>query len=226
MNDHFGGDFSSTNLDLLLASAIALGLPFAAAGLLTLTGGAAASLVLYYGVCCVFVVRWRKGTLDYRWPHAWPWRWFVACLLVPLAITAVSWGAYRNLNAPRFAFLITLFGWAFLNGALEQLSWFYVLDAWRNRWPAGALHWMGLVVGVILLVTLVALIHILFWARFLPEAEPTRWSWATIPLNFILTGAYAVLYYRSRSMWPVFLVHVLTDVQLVLLAHYSILPAL
>jgi len=26
-----------------------------------------------------------------------------------------------------------------------------VLDAWRNRWPAGALHWMGVVVGVILL---------------------------------------------------------------------------
>ena len=102
MNDHFGGDFSSTNLDLLLASAIALGLPFAAAGLLTLTGGAAASLVLYYGVCCVFVVRWRKGTLDYRWPHAWPWCWFVACLLVPLAITAVSWGAYPQPQCATF----------------------------------------------------------------------------------------------------------------------------
>ena len=226
MTHNFGGDFRSANFDLLLATAIALGLPLAAEMLLLLSGGAAVSLLLYYGVSCVLIVRWRKGTLDYRWPRRWPWRLFVACLLVPLALIAINWGAFADLQAPLFGFLITLFGWSTLNAAMEQLAWFYVLDAWRNRWKSGPLRLIGLVVGIILLVILVALIHILFWARFLPLAQPTPWSWAAIPLNFVLTGAYAALYYQSRSMWPVFVIHAFADVQLVLLAHYSILPAL
>src|SRR6266498_1663710 len=47
----FGGDVRTTNLDLLLATTIALGLPFACAWLWERTGGATASLALYYLVC-------------------------------------------------------------------------------------------------------------------------------------------------------------------------------
>jgi membrane protease YdiL (CAAX protease family) len=101
-----------------------------------------------------------------------------------------------------------------------------VLDGWRNRWPGGPWRRLGLAVGIGLLLALVGLIHVLFWSRFLPAARPTRWSWLSIPLNFLLTAAYVLLYYRSRSMWPVFWVHLLADLQLVLLAHYSIVPDL
>lgn len=222
----FGGDVRTTNLDLLLASVIAVGLPFVSAWLLRWTGGALVSLVLYYGVCCLFIVRWRKGTFDYRWPERWPWALFLASLLVPLAITAINWGAYPNYQASIGGFLLTLLVWAPLNAALEQLSWVYVLDAWRNRWPAGPLRWVGLAIGVLLLLTLIGLIHVLFWILFLPEAQPTRWSVLSIPLNFVLTLTYVLLYYRSRSMWPVFFVHLLTDVQLVVLARYSIVSDL
>ncbi len=224
--DRFGGDFDSTNLDLLLAVVIALGLPFAAAQLFTLTGGAATSLILYYGVCSLLVVRWRKGTLDYRWPRPWPWKWFLLCLPVPLALAVTNWGTPPAGNASTAGFLITLIGWSLLNGALEHLSWFYVLDAWRNRWRAGTLRWVGLTVGVLLLLAFVALIHALFWLLFLPTAKPSAWSWAAVPLNMLLLGTYTLLYYRSRSMWPVFVVHALADIQLVALAYYSILPAL
>jgi hypothetical protein len=35
-----------------------------------------------------------------------------------------------------------------------------------------------------------------------------------------------VIYYRSGSMFPTWIIHLLADLQLVLLAHYSILPYL
>jgi hypothetical protein len=222
----FGGDFSATNRDLLLASLIALGLPFATSWLYATTGGATASLILYYVVCCVIVVLWRKRTLDYRRPARWPWLLLGLSLLLPLAYAALNRGTLPNAHAPLWGLLVTALVWAPMNAALEQLSWFYVFDAWRNRWRAGNLRWVGLAVGALLLVTLVALIHILFWARFLPVATNTPLGFLTPLLNLVLTAAYGALYYRSRSMWPVFIIHYLVDLQLVLIGNYSIVPFL
>lgn len=224
--DPFGGDFAATNLDLALALAVALGLPPAVAWLFDRAGGAAASLVLYYAVCGVGLVRWRKGTLDYRRPTGWPWAFFLPSLLLPLASAAINREALPDAGAPPAGLWLTLLVWAPLNAATEQLSWFYVLDAWRNRWRRGVARKVGLAVGVASLVALVALIHALFWARFLPLTEPTPLTRFAIPLNLLLTAAYAALYYRARSLWPVFVVHLLVDAQLVLLANYSILPFL
>lgn len=122
--------------------------------------------------------------------------------------------------------MLTAIVWGGYNAALEQYSWFYVLVAWRNRWPGGWRHWLGLAVGVVLLLILVTAIHIVFWAVFLPEAGPTPYSWLTIPLNTLLTFAYVAMYFGARSFWPTFVVHFLVDLQLVLLARYSILGAL
>jgi hypothetical protein len=96
----FGGDFSATNRDLLLASLIALGLPFATSWLYSTTGGATASLILYYVVCCVIVVLWRKRTLDYRRPARWPWLLLGLSLLLPLAYAALNRGTLPNAHAP------------------------------------------------------------------------------------------------------------------------------
>jgi hypothetical protein len=222
----FGGDFRSTNLDLVLGGLIALGLPLATSWLYTVTGGATASLILYYVVCCVIVVLWRKRTLDYQRPERWPWLLFGLSLLPPLANAALNWGALPNAHAPLWGLLVTALVWAPMNAALEQLSWFYVFDAWRNRWRTGNLRWVGLVAGALLLVTLVALIHILFWSRFLPVATNAPLGFLTPTLNLVLTAAYGALYYRSRSMWPVFIIHYLVDLQLVLIGGYSITPYL
>lgn len=218
--------FSPSTLDLILATVIGLGLPFAAAWLLDWTGGAWASLFLYYGVCCVAVVRWRRGGLDYHRPDHWPWALFLLSLMLPAAIAAINLEALPRADATLGAVLVTLVIWGGLNAAFEQLSWFYVLDSWRLRWQAGAWRWVGLGMGVLLLLVLVGLIHALFWAKFLPIAEPTAFTRFSIPLNLALTGAYYWLYRRSGSMWPVFVVHFLVDVQLVWIARYSILPDL
>jgi hypothetical protein len=54
----FGGDVRTTNLDLVLATLVALGLPSLCAALFQLTGGALASLAVYYLLACVALVRW------------------------------------------------------------------------------------------------------------------------------------------------------------------------
>ena len=219
-------NFRGTNLDLVLATVIALGLPFAAARLFHLTGGALAALALYYGVCCVGVVLWRRKTLDYRAPARWPWGLLALCALVPLANAAINVGNFPVSHATLFGFLVTLLIWAPLNAAMEQLAWFYVFDAWRTRWSQGTLRWVGFAVGLALLLFLVAMIHIMFWLLFLPNARPNALSPLTVPINLLLTLTYGVLYYRTGSMWPVWVIHLLADAQLVILAHYSILPYL
>lgn len=222
----FGGDVRTTNLDLALAAVVAVGLPLLCAGLVQLTAGALAGLYVYYVLACVVLVRWRKGSLDYRRPERWPWPLFVAGLLVFVAITANNWAAYPNYGAAPLGLALTVLIWAPLNGAMEQLAWIYVLDAWRKRWPGGWPRVLGRIVGWLLILTLVALIHILFWTLFLPAKLPSDFWWIDQILNVALTVVYVLLYDRARSMWPTFIVHTLVDLQLVLLANYSILPSL
>jgi hypothetical protein len=222
----FGGDFVSTNLDLGLSVVIALGLPFACAWLFSLTGGALAPLYLYYVIACVLIVRWRKGSLDYGRPQRWPWALFGAGLLVTALITLNNWGNYPDYGATPLGLALTVLIWAPLNGAMEQLIWLYPLDAWRNRWRSGWQRWAGIVIGGLLFLILITLIHVIFWALFLPLTNPHPLAWASPVLNTFLAVVYAALYYRARSFWPTFVIHTLVDLQLVLLANYSILPDL
>jgi hypothetical protein len=222
----FGGNVRTTNVDLVFSTLMALALPSLCAALFQRTGGALASLTLYYGVACVGLVWWRKGTLDYQWPARWPWLWFAGGLLVAGLITASNWGAFPHAGAAPLGVALTALIWAPLNGAMEQLAWLYVLDAWRNRWPGGWQRRVGVGVGWLLLLVLVTLIHIVFWSLLLPAKQSGEFGWIDRILTTLLTFVYVALYYRSRSMWPTFIVHTLVDLQLVLLANYSILPSL
>lgn len=218
----FGGDFVPTNVDLALSAVIALGLPFACAWLFTLTGSALMPLYVYYVLACVIVVRWRKGTLDYRWPVRWPWGLFAVGLLLTALITLNNWGNYPDYGATPLGLALTVLIWAPLNGFMEQLIWLYPLDAWRNRWASGWQRWAGLIIGGLLFLALISLIHIVFWTLFLPLTDPHPFAWASPVLNTFLAILYAALYYRARSFWPTFVIHTLVDLQLVLLANYSI----
>ncbi|NJM05437.1 CPBP family intramembrane metalloprotease [Candidatus Gracilibacteria bacterium] len=212
-----------TNLDLALSLLVTFGLPFAAAWLFEITGGATASLVLYYAVCCVGLVWWRKGGLDYEWPQQWPWRLFLLSLILPVLNTTFNWIGMPRVNDPLLGVVVTALIWAPLNGVMEQLVWIYVLDTWRCRWTNGWQRWAGLAVGIVLIVTLVGLIHALFWGLFLPLNPTQPWGTLAIVSNTALTAAYVLLYDRSGSMWPTALLHTLVDLQLVLVPMYSII---
>ena len=224
--------FRPTTLDLLLATLLALGIPVAAAALLDRTGGALVPLALYYGVACVAVPWWRRKSLGYDAPRRWPWEIFLPALLLPIGLAALKWNDRILPDTPAAAatsgVILTALIWAPLNALLEQVGWFYVLDAWRLRWSTGWQRAAGTIIGIVLTLAFIALIHILFWARFLPaggEGSGTLLAIAQI-LNLLLTGAYWWMWQRSGSLWPTFVLHLLVDLQLVLLSWYSIIPAL
>ncbi len=215
---------SPTAVDRGIALVVAFGLPLAAAWLLGQTGGAFVSLVLYYGVVSVALPLWRRGSLGYHRPRRWPWTVFVPALALPGALAAIDLGdAWRGWPAgpgPWFTLLL----WAPLNGALEHLGWFFVLDAWRDGWRDRHRQRAGLIAGWVLMLGLVGGIHAMFWASFLPTGDAN--AALGIGLNALALLAYVVLRNRSHSQWPVFVLHTAIDVQLVLVAGYSILPDL
>ena len=210
--------------DRWLALLVAIGLPVAAAGLLAQTGGALASLVLYYGVVSVALPLWRRGSLGYHRPVRWPWLAFLGSLLIPVAQLVLGLQAGWPGWPPGAGPWLTLLLWAPLNGALEHLGWFFVLDAWRAGWTGRRSRVVGTAIGWALLLVLVGGVHALFWASVLPIGDGV--AAVRIGLNALALLAYVILRDRSYSQWPVFVLHTAIDVQLVIVAGYAIVPDL
>ena len=220
-------EFRATNLDCFLALAIAFGLPVACGLLYPLTG-AIVPLVLYYGLCCIGVVKWRRGTLEYRRPKTWALPIFLMMIAMQLVQQVISLVLVQPVpNPDTIGVLISLVVWAPLNALMEQLSWIYCYDAFASRFAKKNHKIVGNIIGFILMLSLVGLIHILFWAKFTPAYSTTSSFFLVFTvLQFVTTGLYIVLYRRVQSMIPLALVHIVSDVGLVLVPGFSILPFL
>jgi hypothetical protein len=122
--------------------------------------------------------------------------------------------------------LLTLIVWAPLNALMEQLSWIYCYDAFASRFTKKNQRIMGNIIGLVLMLSLVGLIHVLFWAKFTPAYSVSSSFFVFTALQFATTGLYIVLYRKVHSMIPLALVHIISDVGLVLVSGFSILPYL
>jgi len=221
------GEFHATNLDVIIALLVAFGLPLVCGALYPVTG-ALVPLGLYYGVCCVGLVKWRRGTLEYRRPRTWALPVFLTMLVLQsiqqaLGLLFLPPHAYPDLGGV----LLTLFLWAPLNAVMEQLIWIYCFDAFATRFSEGTKKLVFTVIGVILMLLLVGLIHAFFWTQFTPSVTPTfPFSIVFFVLQFIITPLYILLYRRTQSMIPLALIHIISDIALVLGPGFSILPFL
>ncbi len=220
-------EFRATNLDCLLALVIAFVLPVACGLLYPLTG-AIVPLILYYGLCCIGVVKWRRGTLEYRRPKTWALPIFLMMIAMQLIQQIISLVLVKRVPSPdTVGVFISLIVWAPLNALMEQLSWIYCYDAFASRFSKRNQRIIGNIIGIILMLSLVGLIHVFFWAKFTPEYSATSSFFPVfMALQFATTGLYIVLYRKARSMIPLALVHIISDVGLVLLPGFSILPYL
>jgi len=220
-------EFRATNLDCLLALVIAFGLPVACGLLYPLTG-ALVPLALYYGLCCVGVVKWRRGTLEYRRPKTWVLPIFLTMITMQLIQQLIGFILVQPApNPDTVGVFLTLIVWAPLNALMEQLSWIYCYDAFASRFTKKNQRIVGNIIGLVLMLSLVGLIHVLFWAQFTPAYSATSSFFLVfIILQFATTGLYIGLYRKARSMIPLALVHIISDVGLVLIPGFSILPYL
>eukprot|EP00475_Leptophrys_vorax_P027484 TRINITY_DN39180_c0_g1_i1.p1 TRINITY_DN39180_c0_g1~~TRINITY_DN39180_c0_g1_i1.p1 ORF type:complete len:302 (-),score=68.12 TRINITY_DN39180_c0_g1_i1:89-994(-) len=247
----FGGDVPTTNLDLIISVLMALGMPFICRFLFFLCGNKAWAGLIFYYTCCTVVVRWRKGSLDFTRPFPRVNRKIVFLFLLGVLLAAGS--AYKNYktltprNEPVLLIVLTVVFWVLLNSALEQLSWLYVLDAWRNRWRFDHTysfsaseriwkewkHTLGNVMGIILYFVLIGLQHTMFWNLFLPVPAPASannnsgsgslaGTLVTVVLNLAVSSLYAVIYREHKAVWLLWILHFLADAQLVIIDKYSI----
>ncbi len=218
--------FRATNSDLLIALVATFLLPVACYILLTNTG-ALLPLLLYYGVFCVGVVLWRKGSLDYGRPVAWALPLFLMLLAVQLIGQVGGVLTIVPRNDDLLGVALTLLIWVPVNALAEQLLWVYIFDAFETRWTERRKRFAGGLIGILLTLMFVGLIHALFWGEFLPSFENVApWSQIFFATQFILTIGYLLLYRRTGSMRPIFLIHIIADATLVLGAMYSMVPDL
>ena len=221
-----GTEFKSTNLDLMLAILAAVGLPLLCGKLYDITG-ALLPIVIYYGVC-YGLVKWRKGTLDYRWPAKLITPLFICLFIIQLLIFySESKTMIRVEQVSLYGFMLTLLIWAPVNAFAEQLLWIYVYDAFANRFEGKTLKIVFSGLGILFYWGLIALIHIFFWAKFLMGFHQVAPYWQIfMGLQYPLTIGYLIIYRKTRSMYPIALLHLLQDVTGVVLAGYSIVPYL
>ncbi|MDW5562127.1 MAG: hypothetical protein SA339_02790 [Methanomassiliicoccus sp.] len=122
---------------------------------------------------------------------------------------------------------VSLALWVPINALSEQLLWVYIFEAFQTRWKKGVGRVAGTVVGVLMTIIFVGLIHALFWGEFLPGFRSVfPLSQIFLSAQFVMTVGYLLLFQRTRSMVPLFLLHIIADAALVLGAAYSIVPDL
>jgi len=223
-----GTDFKSTNLDIALAIIATVGLPILCAKFYDLTG-ALLPLAIYYGVFCYGIVKWRKGTLDYRWPKKLITPLFLGLFIIQVLIAyCVGKLAISVEEISLGGFTLTLIIWAPLNAFAEQLIWIYIYDAFANRFEGKTLKIIFSGLGLLFYWGMIALIHILFWTKFLMEFHhtPPLYWYLFMGLQYPLTIGYIIIYRKTKSMYPIALLHLFQDVVGLLAAGYSIVPYL
>ena len=165
--------------------------------------------------------------VEYVRPVSWSLKLFIALLAVQIVTQTAAYMTIIPSDDPWDGVLLTLLVWVPLNAAMEQLLWVYIFDAFETRWTERRARFIGGLVGMFLSIVFVGIIHVLFWAEFLPSFESVSpWSQIFLASQFIITPGYLLLYRRTGSMWPLFLIHIVSDATLVLSGTSSIWPYL
>jgi len=228
-------NFQPTYLDLVLATLAAIGLPIVAGYLFTLTG-ALLPLILYYGLFCVGIVKWRRGSLGYEISRgairqqfaSYMSTIFLVILILQLILVGFEFITVQQVSDFNLlGFIITLAIWAPVNAFSEQLIWIYTFDSYGEFFKEGPKRKIMIAIGGVLYVALISLIHLLFWILVLPGGQYVfPFSELFVPIQTMIAIGYIFLYRKSKSMWPLAIIHILINITAIALSGYSILPVL
>ncbi len=224
VREFFGGDFEPERLDLVLALVTVFLLPLACSFFYDVAG-ALLPLLIYYLLFCVGIVKWRKGTLDYRVPDNFWNLLFIFLLGVEGVRLLIGYRIYEPVeDFHLLGFLLTLLVWAPVNAFMEQLSWLYVFDSFANYFKEGVKKHVFWGLGFLLYIVLIGLIHAFFWGEFLFESENVfPISQIYFAGQMVIAVGYIFLYRKTRSMLQVAIIHLIVDVSAVIFTRYSIL---
>ena len=90
-------DFNPTSLDIILAIITAIFLPFLTYFLESYVG-AFLPLLLYYGIFCFLLVKWRKKSLQYHLPFKINYKYFSFFFIFEIFLFLISTQTYKFTN--------------------------------------------------------------------------------------------------------------------------------
>ncbi len=233
--DYVFENYRPTSLDLVIAIIASIAMPIIAGYLFDFIG-ALIPMVIYYGLFAILIVRWRRGSLDYKlqWgnikaqfkSYMTPLFGFLFFLQTTLVI--VSWFSLVRMEIiDPIGWMLTLVIWAPINAFSEQLIWLYTFDSFAEYYKEGVKRSIMVFIGGALYIALIGLIHAFFWAKFLLESNYIFiFTQLFFVIQFIIPIGYIFLYRRTGSMWPLAIIHVFLNLTGVLFSGYSILPYL
>ncbi len=212
-------------LDLFLAVMTAFLFPIVAGFLYKLTG-ALLPMLLYYGLAWG-IVKWRRGSTGYFKPFPKRITTFfyinLGVILISLICAYLARNQFSSSNS--IGILITIFIWAPINAATEQLLWIYLFESWDlyPTKPRPAFRFLGLV----LFAAFVGLIHTMFWTKFLDTVDPKQlFGVAFILLTTVSGFLHLVVWRKSNHMILTFIPHFLLNLVPIFWTNYAILPFL
>ena len=88
-------------------------------------------------------------------------------------------------------------------------------------------RWLQTALGTVACLAFVGQIHVLFWTKFLPAyAETQPHKTILFASRFVVTPGYIALFDWTGSVTPAFVIHVLSDICLVVGGRYDLVPRL
>lgn len=234
-SDYMFDNYNPKSLDLILAIVSAILMPLVVGYLFDITG-ALIPMAIYYGLFAVLLVKWRKGSLNYEIQRgnlrtqfrSYITPLFMALFLLQGILVITSWFTLvRTGFLDPFGWFLTLIIWAPINAFAEQLIWLYSFDSFAEFYKAGRKRSLMIFIGGGLYITLIGMIHALFWGKFLLGSTYVfLFTEVFFLIQFIMPIGYIFLYRRTGSMWPIGIIHLFLNLTGVLFSGYSIIPYL
>ncbi|MBN2228297.1 MAG: hypothetical protein JW779_01815 [Candidatus Thorarchaeota archaeon] len=235
LSDFVHDNYHPKQLDLIIATIAAILMPIIAGYLFDITG-ALIPMAIYYGLFAILIVKWRKGSLDYKIQRGnirQQFRSYLTPLFISLfalqgVLVITSWFTIIHIGIlDPLGWILTLAIWAPINAFSEQLIWLYTFDSYAEFYKEGRKRSIMVFVGGALYITLIGMIHALFWGKFLLGSNYVfLFTELFFIIQFIMPIGYVFLYRRTGSMWPVGFIHLFLNVTGVLFSGYSIIPYL
>lgn len=223
-------EWKPQSLDLVLSILIAIGFPFIAQGLYSMTG-ALFPMLIYYGMAWG-ISKWRRGSTGYfrKFKEKPPIVFFVnlGVIIVSLVFAYSARIVVTNINVIGVVLTATI--WALINGSSEQILWIFIFEAWDlypSRTKENKKNLLYSIIGLLLFTSFVGLIHIMFWVNFLHIVNSQIIFGSIFIILTTLSGfLHLVVWRKSNHMIYTFLPHFILNLIPLIWTGYSIIPYL
>jgi hypothetical protein len=223
-------EWKPQTFDLVLSVIVAIGFPFIAQLLYSITG-ALIPMVIYYGIAWG-ISKWRRGSTGYftKFNGKPPIAFYLNLGIIIMSLMFAYSARIVVMNINIIGVIFTALLWASINASSEQILWIYIFEAWdlySSRITENEKKLLYSIIGFILFTTFVGLIHVMFWVDFLHVVDSQKISGIIFVFLTTLSGyLHIVVWRKSNQMIYTFIPHFILNLFPLFWTGFSIIPYL